>query len=58
MATKSQPAQEKGLSAPDARPAESAEAYVRALMKQGVRVSVLVGGLPEWIKQGGPTEGK
>jgi rhodanese-related sulfurtransferase len=32
----------------------SAEAGL-ALMKQGVRVSVLVGGLPEWVRQGGPT---
>ena len=29
-----------------------------ALMKQGVRASVLVGGLSEWVKQGGPTAGK
>ncbi|HEX5214415.1 MAG TPA: rhodanese-like domain-containing protein [Vicinamibacterales bacterium] len=26
-----------------------------ALMKQGVRVNVLVGGLSEWVRQGGPT---
>ena len=34
----------------------SAEAAF-ALMKQGVRASALVGGLSEWVKQGGPTAG-
>jgi acetolactate synthase-1/2/3 large subunit len=36
LATKSQPTHEKGASAPDSRPAESAEAYVRALIAHGV----------------------
>jgi acetolactate synthase I/II/III large subunit len=36
LATKSQPTNEKGASAPDSRPAESAEAYVRALIAHGV----------------------